>query len=172
MKAIVKLGGSGNETLKKGECMMKRKFWLMGTVALAALALVACGSGSKEKAAGSSSASSTKESSEVAQSASSVQVEQSVIKGVLKEDVTVDGDNVSFFMIDVTAVEDPTEFAKSIGEEGVIMNAESKQVEGEFKPEDFKAGQEVEVTLEGNAITTRSLPPQVPGVSIISIKKL
>lgn len=150
--------------------MMKRKVWLISALALAVVSLAACGTKDKENV-NSSEASSVKESS-VASSESREAMEQSVIKGVLKEEVTVDGDNVSFFMTEVEGVSDPNEIAKGIGEEGVILNAESKQVDGEFKAADFKAGQVIEVTLDANPIMTRSLPPQIPGASIISIKKL
>lgn len=150
--------------------MMKRKVWLISALALAVVSLAACGTKDKETV-NSSEASSVKESS-VASSESREAMEQSVIKGVLKEEVTVDGDSVSFFMIEVEGVSDPNEIAKGIGEEGVILNAESKQVDGEFKAADFKAGQVIEVTLDANPIMTRSLPPQIPGASIISIKKL
>lgn len=149
---------------------MKRKVWLISALALAVVSLAACGTKDKETV-NSSEASSVKESS-VASSESREAMEQSVIKGVLKEEVTVDGDSVSFFMIEVEGVSDPNEIAKGIGEEGVILNAESKQVDGEFKAADFKAGQVIEVTLDANPIMTRSLPPQIPGASIISIKKL
>lgn len=149
---------------------MKRKVWLISALALAVISLAACGTKDKETV-NSSEASSVKESS-VASSESSEAMKQSVIKGVLKEDVTVDGDKVSFFMTEVEGVSDPNEIAKGIGEEGVILNAESKEVDGEFKADDFKAGQAIEVTLDANPIMTRSLPPQIPGASIISIKKL
>lgn len=151
---------------------MKKKVWLISALALAVVTLAACGSGNKDKnTASSSEASSLKESSEPASSESTKAEEQAIIKGVLKEDVTTDGDNVSFFIIEVEGVSDPTDIAKGINEDGVILNAESKQVDGEFKAEDFKAGQTIEVTLEANPIMTRSLPPQIPGASIISIKK-
>ncbi|WP_314059967.1 hypothetical protein [uncultured Vagococcus sp.] len=149
---------------------MKRKVWLISALALAVISLAACGTKDKETV-NSSEASSVKESS-VASSESSEAMKQSVIKGVLKEDVTVDGDKVSFFMTEVEGVSDLNEIAKGIGEEGVILNAESKEVDGEFKADDFKAGQAIEVTLDANPIMTRSLPPQIPGASIISIKKL
>ncbi|MFU7519972.1 hypothetical protein ACM9HL_09020 [Vagococcus salmoninarum] len=54
----------------------------------------------------------------------------------------------------------------------MVLNAEIKQVDGEFKAEDFKAGDSIEVTLPENPMMARSMPPQIPGASIVLIKKL
>ncbi|MBP1044127.1 hypothetical protein I6N95_24250 [Vagococcus sp. BWB3-3] len=149
---------------------MKRKIWLFSVLVAAVVSLTACGSGNTAQEGSSSEVSSVKDSS-AASSASSEVEEQAVIKGVLKEDVTVDGENVSFLITEVEGVDDPQEIAKGINEEGVILNVASKQVEGEFNAADFSKGQVIEVTLAANPIMTRSLPPQIPGASIISIKK-
>lgn len=147
---------------------MKKNLWLISSLALAGVMLGACGeSNHKETINSSTEVSRVEESNELNQA-----VEKSVIKGILKEDVTVDGTNSHFFLGEIEGVDDPTDIAKGIGDEGVILNAESQQVVGEFKEEAFKAGQAVEVTLNSQAIMTRSMPPQIPSVSIISIKKL
>ncbi|MGO2101123.1 hypothetical protein [Vagococcus salmoninarum] len=150
---------------------MKKKILIVSTLIVAGLVIGACGNqNAKTPAASSQEESSVKDSS--LESSSGTTEKESIIKGKLKDDVTVDGENVSFFLVDVESVEDPTEIAKGIGEEGVFLNAEIKQVDGEFKAEDFKAGDSIEVTLPENPMMARSMPPQIPGASIVLIKKL
>lgn len=95
-----------------------------------------------------------------------------ILTGVLKEDASVEGDSVRLVLVTVEGVKDPENLAAGFGDEGVVLNASQNQLLDQLTPAKLLKGTQVEVALEEHAVTTRSLPPQIPGNSIISIKKL
>lgn len=95
-----------------------------------------------------------------------------VFTGTLKGETKMAEGQMSCHVSDLHAETDPEELVNGFGEDGVILNLDEKQVEDDFKVENFVEGDKVEVTVKGDAVTTRSLPPQIPGMSIVSMKKL
>ena len=95
-----------------------------------------------------------------------------VFTGTLKGETTMAEGQMSCHVSDINAETDPDELVKGFGQDGVILNLGEEQVEDDFKVENFVEGDKVEVTVKGDAVTTRSLPPQIPGMSIVSMKKL
>ncbi|MHC5267671.1 hypothetical protein ACYSNO_00585 [Enterococcus sp. LJL98] len=67
---------------------------------------------------------------------------------------------------DVQSVEDPDEVTPSF-QEGVALN-----VSPELLDFDVKEGDQVKVTLDRLAIMTMSIPPQIPGNSIIAVEQV
>ena len=132
----------------------------------AVVALSACG---PKKKPADTTASTTKEST-VASTEAKENTTNVVLTAVLLEDASVDGDTIRLSLGEVTAVEDPEKIAAGFGE-GVVLNAGKSQLPADFKAEDYPKGTKLKVTLVPMPVTTRSLPPQIPGNSIVSIEK-
>ncbi|MFU7519973.1 hypothetical protein ACM9HL_09025 [Vagococcus salmoninarum] len=96
---------------------MKKKILIVSTLIVAGLVIGACGNqNAKTPAASSQEESSVKDSS--LESSSATTEKESIIKGKLKDDVTVDGENVSFFLVDVESVEDELRLLKESVKKG------------------------------------------------------
>lgn len=67
---------------------------------------------------------------------------------------------------EVKAVDDPEEVTMSF-QDGVALNVEAKTLDFEVKE-----GDKVKVSLHHPAVMTMSLPPQIPGNSIISVEQV
>lgn len=127
------------------------------------LVLSACSSGQAK-----TTDSSTKETTEVKQVEKNE--EQAIFTGTLSEDVQVDGETLRLSLKEIEAIHDPENILKSMKNDGVILNAKEDLVKN-VKKEELKSGVKVKFTLKKMAIMTMSLPPQIPGNSIVSIEK-
>lgn len=152
--------------------MLKRKGTILA-LGLVCLSLVGC---TPEKMTNKTSEKQTEISQEMVDK-NDKEVNQkndkaTLLKAVLKEDASIEGDSVRLTLVSVEGIKDPEELARGFGEEGVVLNASQKQLLDQLTPDKLLKGTQVEVALEEHAVTTRSLPPQIPGNSIISIKKI
>ena len=74
---------------------------------------------------------------------------------------------VQILLIDVEAVQD-SENATTSFNDGVAINVDPATLDFNFN--DLKAGDKLKVSLDHPAIMTMSIPPQIPGNSILSVE--
>lgn len=74
---------------------------------------------------------------------------------------------VQILLIDVEAVQD-SENATTSFNDGVAINVDPATLDFNFN--DLKAGDKLKVSLDHPAIRTMSIPPQIPGNSILSVE--
>lgn len=74
---------------------------------------------------------------------------------------------VQILLIDVEAVQD-SENATTSFNDGVTINVDPATLDFNFN--DLKAGDKLKVSLDHPAIMTMSIPPQIPGNSILSVE--
>ena len=74
---------------------------------------------------------------------------------------------VQILLIDVEAVQD-SENATTSFNDGVAINVDPATLDFNFN--DLKAGDKLKVSLDHPAIITMSIPPQIPGNSILSVE--
>ncbi len=74
---------------------------------------------------------------------------------------------VQILLIDVEAVQD-SENATTSFNDGVAINVDPATLDFNFN--DLKAGGKLKVSLDHPAIMTMSIPPQIPGNSILSVE--
>lgn len=74
---------------------------------------------------------------------------------------------VQILLIDVEAVQD-SENATTSFNDGVAINVDPTTLDFDFN--DLKAGDKLKVSLDHPAIMTMSIPPQIPGNSILSVE--
>lgn len=94
----------------------------------------------------------------------------SIFEGKLSVDPTIKEDDVTLSFENVDAINDPDEIHDTINSNGVILNAQKKQFENEDDISELKKGSVVQFTLEKSPALTFSIPPQIPGNSIKSIR--
>lgn len=152
---------------------MKKSLVILLT-GFALFALGACGSNQDK---------STKESSETSMSSQEQQSDdsqsneqsESIFTATLTEDAvkndTVD-QSIRLVLDDVKAEEDPDEILNSFKNDGVILNVAEDQFADGTTEETLKKGDQVRFTLKANSIMTMSIPPQIPGNSIVKVEKI
>lgn len=74
---------------------------------------------------------------------------------------------VQILLTDVEAVQD-SENATTSFNDGVAINVDPTTLDFDFN--DLKAGDKLKVSLDHPAIMTMSIPPQIPGNSILSVE--
>ena len=74
---------------------------------------------------------------------------------------------VQILLIDVEAVQD-SENATTSFNDGVTINVDPATLDFNFN--ELKAGDKLKVSLDHPAIMTMSIPPQIPGNSILSVE--
>lgn len=101
------------------------------------------------------------------------EVEQvkTVFSGVLTGDAkeVPEQKAVQIFLKEVKAIEDQENIVKSFEGDGVILNTPTELLK-ELPTSELVKGTQVEVTLKGLPIMTMSIPPQIPGNSIVAIE--
>ncbi|EPH96498.1 hypothetical protein D920_02028 [Enterococcus faecalis 13-SD-W-01] len=140
-----------------------------GFIAVAAsLLLVVAGCGNRADAEDSSTQPTQESVAETGTSSSEQELEgvpemsDITYTAVLAEDARVDQDTVSLSLTDVSS-EDEAGL-----QEDLILNLEDTQV-SEIQ-DSLQKGTKIEFTLAGNAVMTFSIPPQIPGSSVLAIK--
>lgn len=136
---------------------MKKSLVLM-SIALFSVGLVAC-SNKGEDATKESTAVSSESSEEVA-----------VFRGEISELPIIDGEYVVLTFDELEAIKDPDDMLNTFEASGLTLNADFDSFEGDVEPEDVVVGSVLEFTLTTPAAMTYSIPPQISGDSIISIK--
>lgn len=145
--------------------MMKKKYVLSAIVLLGVVVLGACG---QEKVGPESSGSSIS-SSEVTSSSTENQQEASeVLIGKVKEGTTSEDQRLLLESLVPTDKDSETVPFQEV----VLLTNDVKIVDGDGKEvmiEKIEPGTTLEVTLVKNSPVASSLPPQIPGMSIVKI---
>lgn len=144
---------------------MKKRLFFTGVV-LFSLGLTACGNKEKDNTKDSA----VESSQTVATDASSeTQGERATFRGSISELPTIDEKVVPLMFEKVEAIEDPDKLIDMFNASGVMLMVDLESLEG-FKPDELEVGDEIEFTIETPAAMTHSIPPQISGSAIKSIK--
>lgn len=149
---------------------MKKRL-LVTSIVLLSLTLAACGN--KEKDGTSES---TAESSKTVETKSSTKEDQAegetaTFKGKIGEIPVLDEETVSLHFATVKAIEDPDKLIDTFNASGVTLMVDVETLK-DFDPEDLEVGDELEFVINTPAQMTFSIPPQISGSSIRSIKPI
>lgn len=90
---------------------------------------------------------------------------QSIFVGTIESITQVE--TIQLKLVDVMAKEDPANMGTSFSNDGVILNATAEKISVDI--DELKIGDKVQFTLVEMPSMTMSIPPQVPGDSIIDI---
>lgn len=137
----------------------------------ALLAMSGCSSTGQESS--DSSTVNSKKHGEVASTEQTIKKEKDgfpTFSGKLIADPVIDKDSVSLSFESVDVINDPDDIHDTINSNGVVLNADKELFVNDKELTDLKKGGEVEFTLEKQPALTFSIPPQIPGMSIKSIK--
>ncbi|MFI3605084.1 hypothetical protein [Vagococcus fluvialis] len=149
---------------------MKKRL-LVTSIVLLSLTLAACGNkkkdGTSESTAESSKTVETKSSTKEAQA----EGETATFKGKIGEIPVLDEETVSLHFATVEAIEDPDKLIDTFNASGVTLMVDVETLK-DFDPEDLEVGDELEFVINTPAQMTFSIPPQISGSSIRSIKPL
>lgn len=97
--------------------------------------------------------------------------EESIYTAILLDDAYENDGTISIPITDVTAESDLNELT-TVGDEGVVLNADSKTVTLLNPDESLKKGDKVRFTLQSPVIMTMSIPPQIPGSVIVQVTQI
>lgn len=94
---------------------------------------------------------------------------QSIFVGTIESitQVEAEEETIQLKLVDVMAKEDPANMGTSFSNDGVILNATAEKISVDIN--ELKIGDKVQFTLVEMPIMTMSIPPQVPGDSIIDV---
>ncbi|TNW89396.1 hypothetical protein [Enterococcus faecium] len=95
---------------------------------------------------------------------------QSIFVGTIESITQVEAEEeetLQLKFVDVMAKEDPANMGTSFSNDGVILNATAEKISVDIN--ELKIGDKVQFTLVEMPIMTMSIPPQVPGDSIIDV---
>ncbi|MDY3706518.1 hypothetical protein [Vagococcus lutrae] len=138
-----------------------KKIMIGTTLLLGTLFLVAC----QNKTEDVSEA--TEESIVETQTAS-----ETVWHAVVKEDATKSQETIMVMIEQIDPIRDSEEIFKMVGEQGVQLNISEDQLKDGLTVDELKKGESVSVTLSETPIMTNSLPPQIPGNSVVAVSKV
>lgn len=131
------------------------------TLLLGALFLVACQTKTEDVSEA------TEESIVETQTAS-----ETVWHAVVKEDATKSQETIMVMIEQIDPIQDSEEIFKMVGEQGVQLNISEDQLKDGLTVDELKKGESVSVTLSETPIMTNSLPPQIPGNSVVAVSKV
>ncbi|OYS23573.1 hypothetical protein CBF73_07890, partial [Lactobacillus taiwanensis] len=77
-------------------------------------------------------------------------------------------DTIQIKVVNVDEIEDPENIGTSFDNDGVTLNVSNDQLVG--GKESFQKGDEIKFTLKEKPIMTMSIPPQIPGNSIVEVR--
>ncbi|MBO0478439.1 hypothetical protein [Vagococcus fluvialis] len=123
--------------------------------------------GTSESTAESSKTVETKSSTKEAQA----EGETATFKGKIGEIPVLDEETVSLHFATVEAIEDPDKLIDTFNASGVTLMVDVETLK-DFDPEDLEVGDELEFVINTPAQMTFSIPPQISGSSIRSIKPI
>lgn len=149
---------------------MKKRL-LVTSIVLLSLTLAACGNKEKDE-----TSESTAESSKTVETKSSTKEDQAegetaTFKGKIGEIPVLDEETVSLHFATVEAIEDPDKLIDTFNASGVTLMVDVETLK-DFDPEDLEVGDELEFVINTPAQMTFSIPPQISGSSIRSIKPI
>lgn len=97
---------------------------------------------------------------------------ETVWHAVVKEDATKSQETVMVMIEQIDPIQDSEEIFKMVGEQGVQLNISEDQLKDGLTVDELKKGESVSVTLSETPIMTNSLPPQIPGNSVVTVSKV
>lgn len=97
---------------------------------------------------------------------------ETVWHAVVKEDATKSQETIMVMIEQIDPIQDSEEIFKMVGEQGVQLNISEDQLKDGLTVDELKKGESVSVTLSETPIMTNSLPPQVPGNSVVAVSKV
>ena len=97
---------------------------------------------------------------------------ETVWHAVVKEDATKSQETIMVMIEQIDPIQDSEEIFKMVGEQGVQLNISEDQLKGGLTVDELKKGESVSVTLSETPIMTNSLPPQIPGNSVVAVSKV
>ncbi|MGX7172559.1 lipoprotein [Enterococcus ratti] len=93
--------------------------------------------------------------------------EQSVFKGCIESIAETTDTTLQVKVVDIKEIRDPENIGTSFASDGVILNVSVDQLDG--GKEAYYKGETIKFVLAGNGMMTASIPPQIPGNSIIKV---
>lgn len=72
----------------------------------------------------------------------------------------------------VKAVEDPENIGPMMVNDGVILNIAEDQLAKGTAKDDMRAGDTIQFTTDSMVPMTASIPPQIPGMAVLSVEKI
>lgn len=97
---------------------------------------------------------------------------ETVWHAVVKEDATKSQETIMVMIEQIDPIQDSEEIFKMVGEQGVQLNISEDQLKDGLTVDELKKGESVSVTLSETPIMTNSLPPQIPGNSVVAVSKV
>lgn len=97
---------------------------------------------------------------------------ETVWHATVKEDVTKSQETIMVMIEQIDPIQDSEEIFKMVGEQGVQLNISEDQLKDGLTVDELKKGESVSVTLSETPIMTNSLPPQIPGNSVVAVSKV
>lgn len=138
---------------------------------LTMILLSACGtSESNQKTSSSTSDSTTATTSTTVEE----QKNSSKYTAVLQEDAQENGDTdktIRLTLAEVKATDDPEDIVKSMENDGVILNITADQLADDLTMQELRKGEKITFELNDRPVMTASIPPQIPGMSVIIVEK-
>lgn len=140
---------------------------LFSTMIAAGLLFTLVGCGNQDPSKASIDSISAETSTEVSNSATQG---QSIFDGEIESISEPDDSTIQIKVINVKEVKDPENIGSSFNNDGVILNVSEEQLKG--GKEAFEKGNQIEIILVEHSLMTMSIPPQIPGNSIVEISPI
>ncbi|AQP53926.1 hypothetical protein CBF34_05155 [Vagococcus penaei] len=152
---------------------MKKWFILSSLLCLVAVT-TSCSNQKGTTDSSSSQSVNTLETSVVNTSEQEASKENVVLEGTLAHDAKMDEKNITSVLVKkIQGIKDPDDIQKSMEKDGLILNIpEDRLIAADLTADDLKNGTRIEFTITSNAAMTFSLPPQLMGDSLVSLKVL
>lgn len=140
---------------------------LFSTMIVAGLLFTLTGCGNEDPSKASIDSISAETSTEVSNSATQG---QSIFNGEIESISEPDDSTIQIKVINVKEIKDSENIGSSFTNDGVILNVSEEQLKD--GKEAFEKGDQIEIVLVENSIMTMSIPPQIPGNSIVEIARI
>ena len=140
---------------------------LFSTMIVAGLLFTLTGCGNEDPSKASIDSISAETSTEVSNSATQG---QSIFNGEIESISEPDDSTIQIKVINVKEIKDSENIGSSFTNDGVILNVSDEQLKD--GKEAFEKGDQIEIVLVENSIMTMSIPPQIPGNSIVEIARI
>lgn len=148
-----------------------KKSAILLSAALTLLIFTACGFSNLKESRKTSAQVSSESTS---QTSNEQGMAQSVFLATLSEDAEkndTSDQSVRLVLNDVKAEQDPEKIIDSFKNDGVILNVGEDQLASGTTVDTLKKGDQVRFKLTSRAVMTMSIPPQIPGNSVVEVEK-
>lgn len=140
---------------------------LFSTMIAAGLLFTLTGCAKQDPSKASRDSISAETSTEVSNSATQ---KQSIFNGEIENISEMDDSTIQIKVINVKKIKDSENIESSFTNDGVILNVSEEQLKD--GKERFKKGDQIKIVLAENPIMTMSIPPQIPGNSIVEVSRI